>query len=162
MIVRHTLWQSFRFAGRGLQTAVWSQRTMRVHIAIAALVTVAAVWLDLPAVEAAALVIAMVIVLAAELLNTAVETLVDLVVGERRHALAGRAKDLSAAAVLVAAAGAAIVGLLVLGRPLVAAAGGGLDTLAAARAGTLVLVLALVFVVLRRQDAGTGQRGGTS
>lgn len=157
--MRHTLWQSFRFAGRGLQTAVWSQRTMRVHIAIAALVTVAAVWLDLPAVEAGALVIAMVIVLAAELLNTAVETLVDLVVGERRHALAGRAKDLSAAAVLVAAAGAAIVGLLVLGRPLVAAAGGGfLDALAAARAGTLVLVLALVFVVLRRQDAG----GGTS
>ena len=159
--MRHTLWQSFRFASRGLQTAFWSQRTMRVHIAIAALVTVAAVWLDLPAGEAAALVIAMVVVLAAELFNTAAEALVDLVVGDRHHGLAGRAKDLSAAAVLVAAAGAAIVGLLVLGRPILAAfGGGGVDALLLARACVFLLVFALVAVVLRRPGAHPPENGG--
>jgi diacylglycerol kinase len=162
MTVRHSLWQSFRFAGRGLQDAVWSQRNMRVHAGLAAVVTVMAVWLDLPAAETAALVIAMAVVLAAELLNSALETLVDLVVGDRHHDLAGRAKDLSAAAVLVAAAGAAIVGLLVLGRRVSGGlTGGALDALLAGRAGALLLVLTLVVVVLRR-PLRPGAAGGRS
>lgn len=153
MTVRHSLWQSFRFAGRGLQDAVWSQRNMRVHAGMAGIVTVAAAWLDLPAAENAALVIAMAVVLAAELFNSALETLVDLVVGEQYHALAGRAKDVGAAAVLVTAAGAAVVGLLVLGRRVVAGISGNtVDTLLFGRAGALALVLALVVVVLRRPE----------
>src|SRR3990172_8466079 len=148
MTVRHSLWQSFRFAGRGLQDAVWSQRNMRVHVALAALVTVMAVWLDLPAAEAVALVIAMAVVLAAELFNSALEILVDLVVGEQYHVLAGRAKDIGAAAVLVTAAGAAIAGLVVLGRRVVAGlSGSSFDALLFGRAGALALVLALVVVV---------------
>ncbi|HEY3228769.1 MAG TPA: diacylglycerol kinase family protein, partial [Roseiflexaceae bacterium] len=162
MTVRHSVWQSFRFAGRGLQEAVWSQRNMRVHVALAALATVMAVWLDLPAAETVALVIAMAVVLAAELLNSAVETLVDLVVGERYHVLAGRAKDLGAAAVLVTAAGAAIVGLLVLGRRVVGGLSGGLvDALLLGRAGALLLVLVLVVVVLRRPDRQPAHHGGS-
>ena len=161
MTVRHSLWQSVRFAGRGLQEAVWSQRNMRVHVALAALVTVMAVWLELPAAEAVALVIAMVVVLAAELFNSALEILVDLVVGEQYHVLAGRAKDIGAAAVLVTAAGAAIAGLLVLGRRVAAGfSGSSLDALLFARAGALELVLALVVVVLRRPDRPPAQRGG--
>lgn len=159
--MRHSLWQSFRFAGRGLQDAVWSQRNMRVHVALAALVTVMAVWLDLPAAETVALVIAMALVLAAELLNSALETLVDLIVGERHDVLAGRAKDLGAAAVLVTSAGAAIVGLLVLGRRVAGGLGGGLiNGLLLGRAGTLVLVLALVVVVLRRPARHPAHPGG--
>ncbi len=158
--VRHSLWQSVQFAGRGLHNAFWTQRTMRIHIVLAIAVTVAIVWLELPASEAAALVVAMAGVLAAELINTAVEAMVDLHVGDRHHALAGRAKDLSAAAVLVAAVGAAVVGLLVLGRPVVSALGGGRpDTLAAGRGGALLLVLVLVVVALRgpgsRPERGT-------
>ena len=53
----------------------------------------------------------------AELLNTAVEALTDLVSPEY-HALAGKAKDVAAGAVLVVAAGALVVGLLVFGPPL--------------------------------------------
>lgn len=159
--MRHSLWQSFRFAGRGLQEAVWSQRNMRVHVALAALVTVMAVWLELPAAEAVALVIAMVVVLAAELFNSALEILVDLVVGEEYHVLAGRAKDIGAAAVLVTAAGAAIAGLLVLGRRVAGGfSGSSLDALLFGRAGALVLVLALVVVVLRRPDRPPAQPGG--
>jgi diacylglycerol kinase len=160
MTVRHSLWQSFRFAGRGLQEAVWSQRNMRVHVALAAVVTVMAVWLDLPAAEAVALVIAMAVVLAAELFNSALEILVDLVVGEQYHVLAGRAKDIGAAAVLVTAAGAAIAGLLVLGRRVVAGiSGSSFDALLFGRAGALVLVLALVVVVLRRPERRPAHHG---
>jgi len=160
--VRHSLWQSFRFAGRGLQDAVWSQRNMRVHVALAAIVTVMAVWLELPAAEAVALVIAMAVVLAAELFNSALEILVDLVVGEQYHVLAGRAKDIGAAAVLVTAAGAAIAGLLVLGRRVAAGfIGSSLDALLFGRAGALVLVLALVVVVLRRPAWHPAHDGGS-
>ena len=161
MTVRHSLWQSFRFAGRGLQEAVWSQRNMRVHVALAAVVTVMAVWLDLPAAEAVALVIAMAVVLAAELFNSALEILVDLVVGEQYHVLAGRAKDIGAAAVLVTAAGAAIAGLLVLGRRVAAGlSGSSFDALLFGRAGALALVLALVVVVLRRPGRRPADHGG--
>ena len=147
--MRHSLWQSFQFAGRGLQHAVQSQRTMRIHIALAAAITVVLVWLELPVAEAAAIVLATAGVLAAELLNTAVEILVDLHVGDEYHVLAGRAKDLSAAGVLVAAFGAAAVGLLVLGRPAAAVLGGQIGPQSLGRAGALVLVLALVVMVLR-------------
>lgn len=147
--MRHSLWQSFEFAGRGLRHAIQTQRTMRIHVALAVVITVALVWLDLPVAEAAALVLAMGGVLAAELLNTAVEVLVDLHVGDQYHVLAGHAKDLSAAGVLVAAVGAAAVGLLVLGRPAAAVFGGQIGPQSLGRAGALVLVLALVLMVLR-------------
>ena len=160
--MRYSLWQSFRAAGRGLQDAVWSQRNMRVHAALAALVTVMAVWLELPVAETAAVVIAMAVVLAAELFNSALEILVDLVVGSEYHVLAGRAKDVGAAAVLVTAAGAAIAGLLVLGRRVLAGlSGGAVDALLLGRAGALLLVLTLVVVVLRRPERQPGHSGGS-
>ncbi|MDR7486521.1 MAG: diacylglycerol kinase family protein [Armatimonadota bacterium] len=155
--MRHTLWQSFQYAGRGLQAAFWSQRTMRIHILLAAAVILAVVWLDLSVGETALLVVVTAGVLAAELFNTAVEAIVDLEVGDNHHALAGRAKDLSAAAVLVMAAGAAIVGLLVLAPPVMVAFGfGRLDALAAGRAGVLAAILALAAVTMRR----AGDRSG--
>jgi diacylglycerol kinase (ATP) len=153
--VRHSLWQSFQFAGRGLQAAFWSQRTMRVHMALAAAVVLASAWLQLSVGQMALLTLSVAAVLAAELMNTAVETIVDLLVGDNHHELAGRAKDLSAAAVLVTAAGAAVVGLLVLAPPVATAIGAGrLEALVIGRAATLAVVLALVAVILR----GIGDR----
>ena len=157
--MRHSLWQSVEFAGRGLRQAVQTQRTMRIHVALAVAITVALVWLDLPVVEAAAVVLAIAGVLAAELLNTAVEVLVDLHVGDQYHVLAGRAKDLSAAGVLVAAIGAAAVGLLVLGRPAAAVLGGHVGPQSLGRAGALLLVLALVVMVLRGQPKPEAEAG---
>jgi diacylglycerol kinase len=155
--MRHTLWQSFQFAGRGLREALHTQRAMRVHIGLAVVVAVAAFWLDLPVVEAAVLVLAVAGVVAAELANTALEVLVDLHVGNRHHALAGRAKDLSAAAVLVVSAGAAVVGIIVLGRPLAAAVvPWAPDSTTIGRAAVLAVLLALVVVVMLR----AGERGG--
>jgi diacylglycerol kinase (ATP) len=159
--VRHSLWQSFQFAGRGLREAVGTQRTMRVHVALAAAVTVAVAWLDLPAAGAAVVVLAVAAVLAAELVNTAVESVIDLQVGARPHAMAARAKDLAAAAVLVTAAGAAAAGVLVLGPGTFGGlAGMGLrvDAVTAGRAATLAAVLALALLALRDGRTRPGGR----
>ncbi len=156
--MRHTLWESFRFAGRGLHAALQTQRTIRVHVALAVGVVLGAVWLDLAPADAALLVLAVTGVLAAELANTALEALVDLHVGNRRHPLAGRAKDLSAAAVLIASGGAAIIGILVLARPLAAVLVlGRLDVTTAGRAGVLVILMALVVLVML--SAGERDKG---
>ncbi|MGQ0569889.1 MAG: diacylglycerol kinase family protein [Armatimonadota bacterium] len=149
--MRHSLWQSVQFAGRGLHLAFRSQRTMRIHALLACGVMLALVWLNLPAAETALLVLAIASVLSAELFNTAIEAIVDLTIRDRHHVIAGRAKDLSAAAVLVTAASAAIVGLVVLAPPLAAALGlGRLDAATVGRAAVLLAVLGFVAVVLRR------------
>jgi diacylglycerol kinase len=65
------------------------------------------------------LVVAIAMVWAAECMNTALESLADATAPDP-HPLVGRAKDAAAGAVLCASIGAAVIGLLVLGRPLLA------------------------------------------
>ncbi|MBM3469862.1 MAG: diacylglycerol kinase family protein [Armatimonadetes bacterium] len=147
--MRHTLWQSFEYAGRGLVAAMNSQRTMRIHVLIACAVSAAVMWLELPAAETTVLIVAMAGVMAVELLNTAVEAVVDMHVGGRHDSLGGRAKDMSAAAVLVAAIGAAIVGVVTLGPPVATAVGmGRADALFAGRVVVLLGVLTCATLAL--------------
>lgn len=108
--IRRTLY-SFRHAGRGFSWAVSSQANLRVHLVAAALVLVAAVLLRFSALEFVALVLSAALVIGAELFNTTLEVLIDYAWPEH-HPMIGRAKDVAAAAVLVTAVGAAIVGVL--------------------------------------------------
>ncbi len=87
---------------------------LRVHVAAAVGVVALTLLLRLSAQEAAILILAIALVIAAELANTAVEILVDAFVGSERHPAARAAKDVAAASVLVAALGAAAAGLAVL------------------------------------------------
>jgi diacylglycerol kinase len=114
--VRRTLY-SFRHAGRGIAWALSSQANLRVHLLIAALVLVAAVLFRFSAIEFVALALCFAIVIAAELFNTALEVLIDYAWPEH-HSMIGRAKDVAAAAVLVTAVGAAVVGVILFGRHL--------------------------------------------
>jgi diacylglycerol kinase len=86
---------------------------------IALVVCLLCLWLRLTARDWAIIVLMVVVVFTAEFLNTAIEAAVDLA-SPRKHPLAGVAKDVSAAAVLITALGAVVVGLLILGPPLVA------------------------------------------
>lgn len=106
----------FRHALRGARWALRTQVNVRIHAAAAVAALAAAAWLRAPAAPVLA---AIGLVLVAELMNTAIEELVNLVSPER-HPLAGRAKDLAAGGVLLAAATAVAVGLAVLGPPLLA------------------------------------------
>jgi diacylglycerol kinase (ATP) len=112
--VRRTLY-SFRHAGRGFAWAFSSQANVRVHLVAAAVVLVAALLLRFSSIEFVGLVLCFAIVIAAELFNTALEVLIDYAWPEH-HPMIGRAKDVAAAAVLVAAVGAALVGVLLFAR----------------------------------------------
>lgn len=106
--------RSFSVAGAGFRQAWRTQPNLRLEALIGVAAILLAAWLRAPA---APIALACTVVLALELLNSAVESVVDLASPEY-HPLAGTAKDLAAAAVLTAAVGATVVGLIVLGPPL--------------------------------------------
>ena len=101
-----------RCAFNGLGLVFRSQDSARIQAVAALAVVVLGVALRVSAPEWCALVLAMALVLTAEALNTSIESTIDLVSPEF-HELAGRAKDVAAGAVLIAALGSVAVGLLV-------------------------------------------------
>ena len=107
-----SFWQSLAFALAGLRHALRSQRNLRIHIAIAAAVVIAGIVLRISRTEWAVVVTLIALVIGLELLNTAIEALVDLA-SPAPHPLAKVAKDTAAGAMLVAAAGSAIAGLTI-------------------------------------------------
>jgi diacylglycerol kinase len=115
--LRRTLY-SFRHAGRGLAWALSTQANLRVHFAVAVVVLVAGLLLGFSAIEFVALLIAMGLVITAELFNTTLEVLIDYAWPEH-HPMIGRAKDVAAAAVLVAASAAAVLGVVLFARHLI-------------------------------------------
>lgn len=103
--------ESFTFAIRGLLYALRNERNMRIHLSLGLLVVLIGVALELTRLEMAILIALVGLVIGLELVNTAVENVVDLVTSER-HPLAEVAKNVAAGAVLVAAAVALIAGYL--------------------------------------------------
>jgi diacylglycerol kinase (ATP) len=94
-----------------------TQRNLWLHILFALGALGISAWLKLDVVQWAIIVLTIAMVFAAEFLNTAVELVVDLVSPRKRH-LAKLGKDVAAAGVLITALGAALVGILILGPPL--------------------------------------------
>jgi diacylglycerol kinase (ATP) len=106
------LLKSFRYALDGLRYTVSTQRNMRIHFLVALCVLFFSLYLPLSKVEVLVLFVTIALVLFAELINTAVEAVVDMVT-EEFHPLARVAKDVAAGAVLITAGLAVIVGISV-------------------------------------------------
>ena len=106
--------RSFGHAFRGLKVLLQTQHNARIHALATVLVLAAGALMRISPAEWALIVLAIVSVWATEALNTAIEFLVDLASPEL-HPLAAKAKDVAAGAVLVAAIGSLIVGILVFG-----------------------------------------------
>jgi diacylglycerol kinase (ATP) len=102
---------SFRYALDGILHGFRAQRHMRFHFFIAVLALLAGVVYGLTRAELLVLLFSIALVLIAEMFNTAVEAVVDLVT-QTYHPLAKHAKDVAAGAVLVAALNAIVVGLI--------------------------------------------------
>ncbi len=113
----HRLAASFRYAFAGLGYLFRTQPNARIHLLLTLAVLAVGLWLGLPARDWAVIALTVGLVLMAEAFNTALEALVDLAC-PGQHPLAGRAKDVGAGAVTLAALAAALVGLLLLGPPL--------------------------------------------
>jgi diacylglycerol kinase (ATP) len=115
--------RSFRDAFAGVRVLLKSQHNVWVHAVASVAVVTAAGLLGISRLEWCVVLLAMALVWVAEGLNTALELLADAVSPEH-HPLVGQAKDVAAAAVLLAALGAATVGVLVLGPRLLVFLGG--------------------------------------
>jgi len=108
---------SIRHALRGWLYVMQTQHNAWIHATVATAVFIVGFWLGLPARDWAVLILTIAMVFAAEFINTSIEAVVDLATQEH-HPLAKVGKDVGAAAVLIAALAAALVGLLILGPPL--------------------------------------------
>ena len=104
--------RAFVFAGQGVVHALCSQPNFRLEVPACVAVIPAGFFFDITRWEWMICVLCMGAVLVAELINTGLEALTDLVSPEI-HPLAGKAKDAAAAAVLVAAVASAVVGLII-------------------------------------------------
>jgi diacylglycerol kinase len=108
---------SFRHAFAGWWYVLRTQRNAWIHAIISTAVFVVGVWLELDRRDWAIILLTMVAVWMGEFINTALEAVVDLASPDI-HPLARVGKDVGAAAVLIAALAAVLIGLLILGPPL--------------------------------------------
>jgi diacylglycerol kinase (ATP) len=160
---RTTLLQSFNHAFQGLVHAVRYQRNMRIHMVVALIVLVASVFLNVSRLELVIVFASIAFVIMAELMNTAVEAVVDIVT-DKFDPRAKVAKDVAAAGVLIAAINALVVAYLVLADRLAHVS---LDLLGAIRRSpahltivALAVVLVAVVVVKATRKKGTPLTGG--
>lgn len=109
---------SFKYAFSGLRYVILSQRNAWIHAVVTLLVVILAAVLNLTLQDWGILLLAIGLVWTAEIFNTALEALVDLI-SPQPHPLAKIVKDTSAAAVLVSAIISVMIGLLILLPPLV-------------------------------------------
>jgi diacylglycerol kinase len=110
--------RSFRYAFAGWWFVIRTQRNAWIHAIVSVSVILVSFWLGLEPRDWAVITVAIAMVWTAEFLNTALEAVVDLASHQQHHDLARVGKDVGAAAVLIAAVSAALIGLLVLGPPL--------------------------------------------
>jgi diacylglycerol kinase len=113
---------SFGHAFSGMLHVLRTQRNAWIHAVMTVLVAALGLWLQVPRESWPPLILAVALVWMAEFINSALEAIVDLA-SPGRHPLARVGKDVGAAAVLVAAVSAAVVGLVILLPPLLARLG---------------------------------------
>ncbi|MCT7952611.1 diacylglycerol kinase family protein [Ancylothrix sp. C2] len=116
--VAPNLWISFKYAWAGLVYAFRTQRNFRIHVLLGSVAIGLGFFLQRSHVEMAVIGLTIGAVLAMELINTALESVVDLAVQQSYHELAKIAKDCAAGAVLVSAFAAILVAGSILLPPL--------------------------------------------
>ena len=103
---------SFRYAIEGLISSFKTERNMKIHILAMIIVIALGLSVRLNKIDWYICIILIALVISSELFNTAIETIVDMISPEKNEK-AKLVKDISAAAVLVLAIGAVIIGLMV-------------------------------------------------
>jgi len=104
--------KSFIYAIHGLWSGIADQRNLKFQLAIAVVVIGAGFYLSITAIEWCLIILCIAMVIGLELVNTALENLVDLVTLERKP-LAGKIKDIAAGAVLLVSISSVIIGVLI-------------------------------------------------
>ncbi|MDR7072788.1 diacylglycerol kinase family protein [Fictibacillus barbaricus] len=118
MIKWKKLFSSFKYAFEGIAEVFKSEQNFKIHTLLSVIVIFTAIALDFSSLRMIVLFIVIGMVLALELLNTAIEKTVDLVT-QNIHPLAKQAKDAAAGAVLVFSIFAVIIGILLFIEPII-------------------------------------------
>jgi len=154
---------SFNFAFEGIIHVLRTQRNMRIHFAIAFLVLVFALVIDVTKFELIALLLSITFVLIAEMLNSGIEAAIDIATTSF-DPMAKLAKDIAAGAVLIATANALVVGYLVFAGKVADRSADLLDRLRhqPAEITLVALVLTIILVIGTKAYTGRGTplRGG--
>ncbi len=106
--------KSFKFASRGIAIVLRSQHNLWIHLSALIIVIAAGFFFRITPAEWCIILLSSALVICMEIMNTALEFLVDFI-SPGYHEKAGEIKDLSAAAVLVSAIFALIIGVLIFG-----------------------------------------------
>lgn len=103
---------SFKYAIEGFISSFKTERNMKIHILAMIIVIALGLYVKLSMIEWCVIAIIIALVIASELFNTAIETIVDMISPEK-NPKAKLAKDISAAAVLALAIGAIVIGIII-------------------------------------------------
>lgn len=103
---------SFKYAIDGFMSSFKTERNMKIHVLATIIVVILGILFKISSIEWCFCVVAIAIVISAELFNTAIETIVDMISPEKNEK-AKLAKDISAAAVLAVSIGVAIIGIII-------------------------------------------------
>lgn len=109
---KHSFLNSVGFAVQGIKIATKYNRNIKIHFIIAILAVILSFFFDLTNPEKAIVAMIILLVISAEMINTAIEEVIDLVTKDYREE-AKYAKDVSAGMVLIVSTGSVIVGLLI-------------------------------------------------
>jgi diacylglycerol kinase (ATP) len=153
---RSRLLRSFHHAFEGIIYATRTQPNMRVHFVIAALVLLATLILRLDRAYVVATIGLVALVLSLELMNTAIESIVDLLT-IAHHPLAKNAKDAAAGAVLIAAVGAALAAYLIFYQGLISGEARVVSAVQAVPANVALIVLAVTAILTIFAKAWVGR-----
>ncbi len=154
---------SFNYAVEGVIHVLRTQRNMRIHFAVAFVVLVVALIINVTKFDLIALLISITFVLIAEMLNTAVEAAIDIATTSF-DPMAKLAKDISAGAVLIASVNALAVGYIVFAGKIADRSSTLLERLRQAPAELTLVALVLTIIIVIATKAYTGRgtplRGG--
>ena len=154
---------SFNYAIDGIIYALRTQRNMRIHFIVALIILSACFVYDISKIEFIILAITITMVIAAELVNTAIESAIDLSTNYY-HPLAKVAKNTAAGAVLITAINAVLVGYIIFWDELTNVTFRIMDRVKATEPYIIFIVLAIVCIVVVAAKAyfgeGTPLKGG--
>ena len=150
--------ETLNCAIEGIINAVKTERHMKTHFVIAAIVLSLSLFLDIEGQDFVLLILSITLVIFAELMNTAIEHTVDLI-REDYHPLAKAAKDVAAGGVLVASIGAVLMGYIVLSKPVFAYTSTALSAIKRApdHITIIAFIVVVIIVVIMKAHIGRGE-----
>lgn len=150
--------ESLNYAIEGVIYAFKTQRHIKYHYVIAAAALFLSLFLDLPMVEFVLFTISIIILLFAEMMNTAIEEAVDLI-EDKHHIIAKNAKDVAAGAVLISSIGVAIMVYMIFSKYLYEPMGLAIREarVFSGHIAIVALLLVLIAVVVLKATIGRGR-----